>query len=146
MQSSDHAYFVTQLGLATVASSLSPDEALVVFSELQKARRCFVLENELHLIYQVSCMVFIQWCLRMFSFAQRKTLAFNPWFHDPQQISINLQPIFCCRLFFPPLMLISINSLVPLLIKFVRVRFIAVSSFRWPAHRRHFLSSATYHS
>lgn len=47
-------YFATQLGKATVASALSPDEALVVFSELRKARKCFVLENELHIIYLVS--------------------------------------------------------------------------------------------
>ena len=47
-------YFATQLGMATVASALSPDEALVVFSELRKARRSFVLENELHIIYLVS--------------------------------------------------------------------------------------------
>ena len=47
-------YFATQLGMATVASALSPDEALVVFSELRKARRNFVLVNELHIIYLVS--------------------------------------------------------------------------------------------
>ena len=47
-------YVPTQLGLGCLASSLSPDEALIVFSELQKARKCFVLENELHIIYQVS--------------------------------------------------------------------------------------------
>ncbi len=47
-------YLATQLGMATVASALSPDEALVVFSELRKARRSFVLENELHIIYLVS--------------------------------------------------------------------------------------------
>ena len=47
-------YFATQLGMATVASALSPDEALIVFSELRKARRSFVLENELHIIYLVS--------------------------------------------------------------------------------------------
>lgn len=47
-------YFSTQLGAATLASSLSPDEALVVFSELQKARKSFVLENELHVIYQIT--------------------------------------------------------------------------------------------
>ena len=47
------SFFATQLGMATVASSLSPDEALMVFSELQKARRAFVLQNELHIIYQV---------------------------------------------------------------------------------------------
>ena len=44
----------TQLGVATIASSLSPDEALVVFQELRKARKNFVLENELHMIYLVS--------------------------------------------------------------------------------------------
>ena len=48
-------YFLqaSQLGLACLASSLSPDEGLTVFKELQKARQCFVLENELHIIYQV---------------------------------------------------------------------------------------------
>ena len=46
-------YVPSQLGLATLASSLSPDESLTVFKELQKARKCFVLENELHIIYQV---------------------------------------------------------------------------------------------
>ena len=50
-------YFATQLGVATVASALSPDEALVVFSELRKARKCFVLENELHIIYLVSLLL-----------------------------------------------------------------------------------------
>jgi len=44
----------TQLGQATVASALSPEEALVVFRELRKARRSFVLENELHIIYLVT--------------------------------------------------------------------------------------------
>lgn len=47
-------YYATQLGAATVASALSPEEALVVFSELSKARQSFVLENELHIIYLVS--------------------------------------------------------------------------------------------
>lgn len=45
--------YATQLGMATVASSLSPTEALVVFSDLQKARRSFVLANELHTVYLV---------------------------------------------------------------------------------------------
>ena len=35
---------------------LAPEEALVVFAELRKARRNFVLENELHIIYLVSDM------------------------------------------------------------------------------------------
>jgi len=47
----------TQLGLAVLSSSISPDEGLVVFSELRKARQCFVLENELHVIYQVKPVV-----------------------------------------------------------------------------------------
>ena len=49
----DTRYVATQLGLACLASSLSPDEGMQVFSELQQARKCFVLENELHVIYQV---------------------------------------------------------------------------------------------
>ncbi|XP_045135227.1 DNA polymerase theta-like [Portunus trituberculatus] len=44
----------TQLGLAVLASGLSPDEGLHVFSELHRARKCFVLENELHIVYQVT--------------------------------------------------------------------------------------------
>lgn len=46
-------YIGTQLGCAVLASGLSPDEGLHVFSELHRARQCFVLENELHIIYQV---------------------------------------------------------------------------------------------
>ncbi|KAL3883562.1 hypothetical protein ACJMK2_029814 [Sinanodonta woodiana] len=47
-------FFPTQLGSAVLASALPPDEGLVVFAELQKARQCFVLENELHIIYLVT--------------------------------------------------------------------------------------------
>jgi len=46
-------YMPTQLGSACLTSSLSPDEGIIVFKELQKARKCFVLENDLHVIYQV---------------------------------------------------------------------------------------------
>lgn len=46
-------YFPSQLGSATLASSMKPDEAIVVYFELQKARRNFCLENELHIVYQV---------------------------------------------------------------------------------------------
>ena len=35
---------------------MSPDEGLAIFSELQKALQCFVLENELHIIYQITPM------------------------------------------------------------------------------------------
>ena len=46
-------YVATQLGLACLASSLSPDEGMHVAAELQRAGKAFVLENELHLVYQV---------------------------------------------------------------------------------------------
>uniref|UniRef100_A0A5S6QI27 DNA-directed DNA polymerase n=1 Tax=Trichuris muris TaxID=70415 RepID=A0A5S6QI27_TRIMR len=49
----------TQLGCATVSSSMSPDEALAVFQDLQKAKSAVVLENDLHLVYLVTplCML-----------------------------------------------------------------------------------------
>lgn len=47
-------YKPSQLAYAVVSSSMSPDEGLVIFSELQKALQCFVLENELHIIYQIT--------------------------------------------------------------------------------------------
>ncbi len=56
------SYFATQLGAATVASSLSPDEALVVIGDLLKARKNFVLENELHIVYLVSFVFIINGC------------------------------------------------------------------------------------
>ena len=49
----DNNYVATRLGLACLASSLSPDEGLTVWEELSKARKQFVLENELHLIYLI---------------------------------------------------------------------------------------------
>ncbi|XP_042229545.1 DNA polymerase theta-like isoform X2 [Homarus americanus] len=56
LQDTDGAvkYIGTQLGLAVLASGLSPDEGLHVFTELHRARQCFVLENDLHIIYQVT--------------------------------------------------------------------------------------------
>ena len=50
-------YRSTQLGMATVASGLAPDDALIVFDEFQKARKAFVLENELHIVYLVSACI-----------------------------------------------------------------------------------------
>ncbi|XP_019619912.1 PREDICTED: DNA polymerase theta-like [Branchiostoma belcheri] len=47
-------YQPTQLGSATLSSALSPDEALVVFADLQRAMKSFVLENELHILFQVT--------------------------------------------------------------------------------------------
>ena len=44
----------TQLGSATLSSSLSPDEALFVIDEINRARQSFVLENDLHMVYLVT--------------------------------------------------------------------------------------------
>ena len=44
----------SQLGKATMHSALAPEEALVIFEELRKARKNFVLDNELHLVYSVT--------------------------------------------------------------------------------------------
>ena len=59
----DGGLYATQLGVATVASALSPSEALVVFAELVKARKAFVLENELHLVYLVSKLIDCRLCI-----------------------------------------------------------------------------------
>ena len=44
----------TPLGNAVLASSMSPDEGLIIFKELQKALQCFVLENELQIVYEIT--------------------------------------------------------------------------------------------
>lgn len=46
-------YCPTHLGSATLSSSLSPPEALGIFADLQRAMKGFVLENDLHILYQV---------------------------------------------------------------------------------------------
>lgn len=43
----------TQLGTAVFASSMNPDDSLTILCDLNKARKQFVLENELHMVYQV---------------------------------------------------------------------------------------------
>ncbi|XP_057670465.1 DNA polymerase theta isoform X1 [Diorhabda carinulata] len=47
-------YVSTSLGKACLSSSMSPDDGLSLFTELEKARQCLVLETELHLIYLVT--------------------------------------------------------------------------------------------
>lgn len=57
LQSTDNGtvkYMATSLGKACLSSSLPPEEGLDLFGELAKARQCFVLENELHIIYLVT--------------------------------------------------------------------------------------------
>lgn len=46
-------FVASRLGLACLAASLGPDESLLVYKELSRARRNFVLENELHIIYLI---------------------------------------------------------------------------------------------
>jgi DNA polymerase theta len=48
-----HTYVPSPLGLACLAASLPPDEGLCLFAELQRARQCFVLDTDLHIIYEV---------------------------------------------------------------------------------------------
>lgn len=44
----------TPLAEACLSASLPPDQGLKLLKELHRARQCFVLESELHVIYQVS--------------------------------------------------------------------------------------------
>ncbi|XP_014469442.1 PREDICTED: DNA polymerase theta isoform X2 [Dinoponera quadriceps] len=47
-------WIATSLGKACLAASVPPREGLFLFEELQKARRCFVLDTELHVVYLVT--------------------------------------------------------------------------------------------
>ncbi|TRY99611.1 hypothetical protein DNTS_004811 [Danionella cerebrum] len=53
-------YCPTHLGSATLSSSLSPPEALAIFADLQRAMKGFVLENDLHILYQVTPL-YVDW-------------------------------------------------------------------------------------
>nr|XP_046269231.1 DNA polymerase theta [Scatophagus argus] len=50
----EERYCPTQLGAATLSSSLSPPEAMGVFADLQRAMKGFVLENDLHILYLIT--------------------------------------------------------------------------------------------
>ncbi|XP_061833003.1 DNA polymerase theta isoform X2 [Nerophis lumbriciformis] len=50
----EEQYCPTQLGAATLSSSLSPPEALGIFADLQRAMKGFVLENDLHVLYLIT--------------------------------------------------------------------------------------------
>ncbi|KAI9008408.1 hypothetical protein BC832DRAFT_423858 [Gaertneriomyces semiglobifer] len=54
MKSADCIFKPELLGAAAVSSSLSPEEALIVYKELDKAREGFVLKDELHTVYHVT--------------------------------------------------------------------------------------------
>ncbi|XP_054459580.1 DNA polymerase theta isoform X2 [Anoplopoma fimbria] len=53
-QDPEERYHPTQLGAATLSSSLSPPEALGIFADLQRAMKGFVLENDLHILYLIT--------------------------------------------------------------------------------------------
>ncbi|XP_015110592.1 DNA polymerase theta [Diachasma alloeum] len=53
-KSGDRRWVATQLGKACLAASVPPKDGLFLFEELQKARKCFVLDTELHVIYLVT--------------------------------------------------------------------------------------------
>ncbi|EJW83053.1 hypothetical protein WUBG_06034 [Wuchereria bancrofti] len=57
-QQKNHGLCGTQLGQAVFTSSLSPDIALQVYDDLEKAIRSLALDNELHLLYLVIFKVF----------------------------------------------------------------------------------------
>ncbi|KAM9363686.1 DNA polymerase theta [Symphorus nematophorus] len=50
----EERYCPSQLGAATLSSSLSPPEALGIFADLQRAMKGFVLENNLHILYLIT--------------------------------------------------------------------------------------------
>lgn len=49
-----HRWVATAFGKACLAASIPPKDGLFLLEELQKARRCFVLDTELHVIYLVT--------------------------------------------------------------------------------------------
>ncbi|XP_073817747.1 DNA polymerase theta isoform X2 [Musca autumnalis] len=53
-ETNEQCYVATRLGMACLASSMPPTDGLILFAELQKSRRCFVLESELHAVYLVT--------------------------------------------------------------------------------------------
>ncbi|XP_043485514.1 DNA polymerase theta [Polistes fuscatus] len=50
----EERWVATPLGKACLSASISPIEGLFLFEELQRARRCFVLDTELHVVYLVT--------------------------------------------------------------------------------------------
>lgn len=54
----------TKLGKATVVSALSPEESLVVYSHLTRARDNFCLSDSLHLVFQLTPVfpgIYVDW-------------------------------------------------------------------------------------
>ncbi|CAF1126197.1 unnamed protein product, partial [Didymodactylos carnosus] len=75
-------YEPTQLAYACINSSLSPDNALVLLSELNKAQRSFVLENDLHILYLIIPFNLVQ---------QLGTLEWKNYHEIWERMSVDLQ-------------------------------------------------------
>lgn len=82
----EEQYCPTQLGAATLSSSLSPLESLAVFADLQRAIKGFVLENDLHILYLVN-MIYISTMITFFSTCEFK-LPLNPYLIQTQNRSL----------------------------------------------------------
>ncbi|XP_048512661.1 DNA polymerase theta isoform X2 [Athalia rosae] len=54
IEDKQHRWMATALGKACLASSVPPSDGLFLFEELQRARKSFVLETDLHIIYLVT--------------------------------------------------------------------------------------------
>ncbi|XP_024946082.1 DNA polymerase theta isoform X2 [Cephus cinctus] len=53
-ETGEQRWVATPLGKACLAASVPPRDGLFLFEELQKARKCFVLDSELHIIYLIT--------------------------------------------------------------------------------------------
>lgn len=51
---SEQRLVATCLGKACLSASIPPRDGLLLFEELQRARKCFVLDTELHVVYLVT--------------------------------------------------------------------------------------------
>lgn len=53
-ENGDMKYIATSLAKACLSSSLPPEDGLALLEEIEKARQCFVLDSDLHLLYLVT--------------------------------------------------------------------------------------------
>jgi DNA polymerase I-like protein with 3'-5' exonuclease and polymerase domains len=80
-QNEREIFKATPLGNAVLASSMSPDEGLIIFKELQKALQCFVLENELQIVYEITPINICDYWLNMSSSASSLSCKLIDWNH-----------------------------------------------------------------
>ena len=65
---SDKSYQATLLGQAAVAASLTPEDAVFIYRDFQRALQAFVMDGEMHVFYmftpvQPSGLVDINWAV-----------------------------------------------------------------------------------